>query len=136
MKRIHFILALLLTSLLSTYALAQSNPCAGETNGGNKTASTPCTQSTPKTTSVAPAISPTTSSTNAMLISIQDDAQTVATAIAANAPPEPRRVTIRDNIYFNAIFWLLATLAPLGALMMIVLNLMEYRQRRADEIEQ
>lgn len=71
------------------------------------------------------------------MVSIQDQvaAASLASEAAAMAAQEPRKSVLRDNVYFNAIFWILALLAPLGAGMMIVLNLLEYRFKRQDKVE-
>ncbi|MFZ6846531.1 hypothetical protein [Undibacterium sp. RuTC16W] len=124
MKRLILLLIVLLTTLCSYPTLAADNPCSGTGN------SQPC-KSAPQPTSSAPA------APAALMVSIQDQvaAASLASEAAAMAAQEPRKSVLRDNIYFNAIFWILALLAPLGAGIMIVLNLLEYRFKRQDKVE-
>ncbi|MCU6433278.1 hypothetical protein LPB67_05735 [Undibacterium sp. Jales W-56] len=121
MKRLPLIL--LLATLCLNPALAANNPCAGAS------ASQPCQPASDQ--------NPTPNSTPAFMVSIQDPvaAASLAAEAAANAAKEPRQSSVRDNIYFNAIFWILALLAPLGACIMIVLNLLEYRINREDQVK-
>ncbi|MFZ6674018.1 hypothetical protein [Undibacterium sp. Xuan67W] len=123
MKRLTLSLIVLLTTLCSYPTLAADKPCGGTGN------SQPC-QSVPQPSS-APAAPAT------LMVSIQDQvaAASLASEAAAMEAKEPRKSVLRDNVYFNAIFWILALLAPLGAGMMIVLNLLEYRFKRQDKVE-